>query len=77
MNRKDKEIENIERLHRTELEKQENKRSAENLMKNQEIKDLTNAFEAEGKRLNEIVGMKERMIEGLNKDLNREKQKVL
>lgn len=40
-------------------------------MKNQEIKDLTNAFEAEGKRLNEIINMKERMIDGINKDLNR------
>lgn len=46
-------------------------------MKNQQLKDLTNAFEAEGKRLNEIIAMKERMIEGLNKDLSREKQKIL
>lgn len=46
-------------------------------MKNQEIKDLTNAFEAEAKRQNEIINMKERMVDGLNKDLNREKQKLL
>jgi hypothetical protein len=35
INSKNKEIENLERLHRTELEKLENKRAAENLMKNQ------------------------------------------
>ena len=46
-------------------------------MKNQEIKDLTSAFEQEAKRLNELVNMKERMIEGVNKDLSREKQKIL
>ena len=46
-------------------------------MKNQEIKDLTNAFESEGKRLNEVINMKERMVDGLNKDLSREKQKLL
>lgn len=31
-------------------------------MKNQELKDITNAFQAEGKRLNEIVNNKEKMI---------------
>lgn len=46
-------------------------------MKNQELKEITNAFEAEGKRLNEIINMKERMIDNVNKDLNKEKQRVL
>lgn len=58
INKKDKDIENLERFHRTELEKIENKRANESLMKNQEMKDITNAFEAEGKRLNEIINMK-------------------
>ena len=55
----------------------DNKRAAESLMKNQEIKDITNAFESETKRLNQIISMKERMIESLNKDLSKEKQRVL
>lgn len=70
-------MENLERLHRTELEKLDNKRAAENLMKNQQIKEITNAFETEAKRLNEIINMKQRMVESLNKDLSKEKQRVL
>lgn len=31
-------------------------------MKNQEMKDLTNAFDSETKRLNEIINMKEKML---------------
>lgn len=48
------------------MEKIENKRAAETLMKNQEIKDLTNAFDAESKRLSEIINTKEKIIENLN-----------
>ena len=46
-------------------------------MKNQELKDLTNTFESEANRLNEIINMKERMIDSLNKENSREKQRIL
>ena len=46
-------------------------------MKNQEIKDITSTFEAESNRLNQIIDNKEKMIDVLNNDLNKEKKVVL
>jgi hypothetical protein len=43
---KEKEIENIERTHRVELEKVEAQRNNETILKNQELNELTKAFEA-------------------------------
>ena len=64
-------------MHRNELEKVEKQREADKLRQNQELKDLTNAFETEAQRLNEIVNMKDRMIDNLNKENNKEKQRIL
>lgn len=55
----------------------EKQREADKLRQNQELKDLTHAFESEGQRLNEIVNMKDRMIDNLNKENSKEKQRIL
>ena len=46
-------------------------------MKNQELKDLTKTFESEANRLNEIINMKERMIDSLSKENSKEKTRIL
>ena len=55
----------------------ENKRASENLMRNQEMKDIKQTFENESKRLNEIVNMKDRMVDSLTKENNKEKATIL
>ena len=63
---KEREKENLERLHRTELDKVESKRAHEAQVKNQELKDLNETFNAEMGRMNEVVNTKEKNIASLN-----------
>lgn len=58
----EKEKETLQRLHRNELEKVENKRVQEATLKNQELKDLTGTFEAEANRLKDIINSKANKI---------------
>ena len=43
------------------------------MTKNQQINDLTKTFETESNRLNEIIGIKDKMIDTLQHDNNKEK----
>lgn len=52
----------MERFHRTELEKVENKRLQEAQTKNQELKDLNDTFNSEMNRMNTIITNKENQI---------------
>ena len=47
------------------------------MMRNQEMKDITQTFENESKRLNEIINMKDRMVDSLQKENNKEKATIL
>ena len=67
---KEKEKETLERLHRTELDKVESKRAHEAQVKNQELKDLNDTFNAEIGRMNDTIQAKEKNIENLNDVLN-------
>jgi hypothetical protein len=46
-------------------------------VKTQELGEVTRAFEKEGVRLKEILAVKDRMIENLTIEGNREKSRVL
>ena len=41
------------------------------------MKDIKQTFENESKRLNEIVNMKDRMVDSLTKENNKEKATIL
>ena len=70
-------MEKAERAHKAELEKVENKRNTENLLKNQEINELTKTFENESSRMKEIISNKEKTIDTLSVENHREKARVL
>lgn len=74
---KEREKENLERFHRTELDKVESKRAHEAQVKNQELKDLNDTFNAEMGRMNDVVNSKEKSLENLNEALNDEKTRYL
>ena len=68
---KQKQIQDLERGHRNQLQKIQSNRNAENAMKNEEMRNLTSAFETETKRLNQLVNVKDRMIQDTNKNVNK------
>lgn len=55
----------------------ESKRAAEMAVKNLELKELTKTFEGEGRRLDEIIGHKDRTNAALTNELNKEKETVV
>jgi hypothetical protein len=57
------EIEKNSKIHKSELEKVENQRNADTLLKNQEMKELSKTFETETNRLKETLNNKEKAIE--------------
>lgn len=75
--KKEKEFEVIERTHRAELEKIESQRNNETILKNQELNELRKTFEAESDRLNEILNNKDKVIDQLSIENNKEKTRVL
>lgn len=77
LHKKDKEIESIERTHRAEFERLETQRNSETMLKNQELNELTKAFESESNRLNEIITTKDRVIDQLTIENNKEKTRIL
>lgn len=74
LNEKARELDNVRKLHDTELDKQESKRMAEMSAKNLELKELTKTFENEGRRLDEIIAHKDRVNNSLTNDLNKERE---
>ena len=52
-------------------------RKNEAMMKNQELNEITRAFENETVRLKEILGVKDKMIENLSAENNKEKNRIL
>ena len=60
-----------------ELDKAEAKRNADSNLKHLELKDLKSTFDAEGRRLDDIILNKDRIIETLGLDLKREKEKII
>jgi hypothetical protein len=55
----------------------QNKREAEMNAKNLELKDIKNAFDIEGRRLEDIINNKDRVNEGLTLELKKEKERVV
>lgn len=45
--------------------------------KNLELKDIKNAFDIEGRRLEDIINNKDRVNEGLTLELKKEKERVV
>lgn len=70
-------MEALERSHRAQLDKLEVTRKNEALLKNQEINEITKAFEKESDRLKDILSVKDRMIENLTVENNKEKNRIL
>lgn len=76
-NDKIREIEALQRLHLVELDKADARRSADSNLKHLELNDLKNTFDAEGRRLDDIIINKDKVIETLGADLRREKEKII
>ena len=75
--KKNLEMEKTERAHKAELEKIENQRNTDNLLKNQEINELTKTFQSESERMKEILSNKEKTIDTLSVENHKEKARVL
>ena len=47
------------------------------MMKNQEIKDLTKVFENEANKLKEVISIKDKMVDSLTSENNKEKARIV
>lgn len=62
---------------KTEHERLENIRMSEHLRKSQEMRDVMVTFENEAKRLNDVIAMKDRMLESLTYENVKNKEDLL
>lgn len=59
------------------MDNSENERKNMLMTKNQQINDLTKTFDDESKRMKEIISIKDKMVDTLQGDNNKEKARVI
>lgn len=73
LNEKGRELEGLRKLHQAEVDKLENKHQMELGSRDLQLKELKQLFEAEGRRLDEILAQKDRANHELSGDLGSQK----
>ena len=74
---KNLEMEDMARIHRTELDYMDRKREEEVKVKNDELCDLARNFDDEARRMNDILNARDRQIESIAEDKAKSKSATL
>lgn len=72
-----REIEALKRQHLAELDKAELKRNGDLGLKHKQLSEIKATFDAQGRRLDEIILNKDRVNETLGAELRKQKEKII